>query len=112
MHKLLISMAVLVGATGLAACSTSTFIPVQKYSSAEAAALVSEKLSERVTLMNDPCLTTLPSYLSGKWIPLEKAHLLRFGEDAFSIVEIKYFETIDTALLMAKSDRSLIGDCF
>ena len=108
----MLSLAVFVGVMGLAGCSTGTFIPVQKYSSAEAAVLVSEKLSGKVTLANYPCRSTLPSYLSGKWIPLEKAHLLRFGEDAFSIVEIKYFERTDTALLMAKSDHSLIGDCF
>ena len=91
-----------------------------RYSSAEAAAMVREKLAEReytVSSRTRSCLIVLPDYISGEWIPDEKAHELSFqrfypDEDGGTrSVRIKYFESSDTVLLSSvDSDRQTTDD--
>jgi hypothetical protein len=98
MRKLLIPLAVLAGVVSLIGCS-----PSGKYSSEEAAEIVTQKMAakqlsvEHQVLGTQDCSYLVGHYYSGQWIAEEKAHLLQFGY-ATSSGSIKYFESSDTIL--------------
>ena len=98
MRTLLIPLAVLAGVVGLIGCS-----PSGKYSSEEAAEIVTQKMAakqlsvEHQVLGTQDCSYLVGHYYSGQWIAEEKAHLLQFGY-ATSSGSIKYFESSDTIL--------------
>ena len=98
MRRFLIPLAVLVGMAGVIGCS-----PSAKYSSGEAAAIVTEKMAakqltvEHKSLGTQDCSYLVGNYYSGEWLPEEKAHVLQFGY-ATSSGLIKYFESSDTIL--------------
>ena len=80
-----------------------------RYSSAEAAAMVRDKLSDRESSLSTlPCLTHVSHYTSGYWLPEERAHLLKFGD-----LEVKYFETSGTMLTVEPvKPTSFYTGCF
>ena len=94
MRRFLIPLAVLVGMAGVIGCS-----PSAKYSSAEAAAIVTQKMANNLSNLEHMfisgetvgCSYLVEKYYSGKWIAEEKAHLLKFLQG-----ELKYFESSET----------------